>query len=123
MREAKREGIIEFIPEFEPFKRNGKRQDILSSKELSALFPYDEQELIRIWTRPENKGDIVPRHHPGGDADDRRGYPVPFVHPVSDPAAGHSGGAGAVDDRESGGAGSAEGASDRREEEQGEQTE
>ena len=55
MREAKLEGIIEFIPEFEPFKRNGKRQDTLSSKELSALFPYDEQELIRIWTRPENK--------------------------------------------------------------------
>jgi hypothetical protein len=38
MREAKREGIIEFIPEFEPFKRSGKRQDILSSEELDALF-------------------------------------------------------------------------------------
>jgi integrase len=55
MREARREGIIEFIPEFEPFKRNGKRQDTLSGKELGALFPYDERELIRIWTRPENK--------------------------------------------------------------------
>jgi integrase len=55
MREAKREGIIEFIPEFEPFKRNGKRQDTLSGEELRALFPYDEQELIRIWTRPEDK--------------------------------------------------------------------
>ena len=55
MREARREGIIEFIPEFEPFKRNGKRQNTLSGKELSALFPYDERELIRIWTRPEGK--------------------------------------------------------------------
>ncbi|MDR0630144.1 MAG: site-specific integrase [Treponema sp.] len=55
MREAKREGIIEFIPEFESFKRNGRRQDTLSGKELSALFPYNEQELIRIWTRPEGK--------------------------------------------------------------------
>jgi integrase len=53
MREAKRAGIIEMIPEFEPFKRNGKRQDILSSEELTALFPYDEQELIRIWRRPD----------------------------------------------------------------------
>ncbi|MDR2500793.1 MAG: site-specific integrase [Treponema sp.] len=55
MREAKREGIIELIPEFEPFKRNGRRQNVLSSKELTALFPYDEQELIRIWTRPPDK--------------------------------------------------------------------
>jgi integrase len=55
MREAKREGIIELIPEFEPFKRNGKRQDVLSSEELTALFPYDEQELIRVWTRPPDK--------------------------------------------------------------------
>jgi integrase len=55
MREAMREGIIEFIPEFEPFKRNGKRQNTLSGQELSTLFPYDERELIRIWTRPEGK--------------------------------------------------------------------
>jgi integrase len=55
MREARREGIIEFIPEFEPFKRNGRRQDTLSGKELNALFPYDERELIRVWTRPEDK--------------------------------------------------------------------
>ena len=31
MREARRSGIIEMVPEFEPFKRNGRRQDILSS--------------------------------------------------------------------------------------------
>ena len=54
MSEAKREGLIEMIPEFEPFKRNGRRQDILSSEELTALFPYDEQELIRIWKRPDD---------------------------------------------------------------------
>ncbi|MDR1444934.1 MAG: site-specific integrase [Treponema sp.] len=55
MREARRVGVIEFIPEFEPFKRNGKRQNTLSSKELTALFPYDEQELVRVWTRPPDK--------------------------------------------------------------------
>ena len=54
MREAKREGIIELIPEFEPFKRRGKRQDVLSSEELDALFPFDEKELIRIWKRPDD---------------------------------------------------------------------
>jgi integrase len=55
MREARREGIIETIPDFEPFKRHGRRQDVLSGEELAALFPYDEQELIRIWTRPPDK--------------------------------------------------------------------
>jgi len=54
MREAKREGIIEIIPEFEPFKRSGKRQDVLSGEELTALFPYDEKELINIWKRPDD---------------------------------------------------------------------
>ena len=54
MREAKREGVIEIIPEFEPFKRNSKRQDVLSGEELTALFPYDEQELISIWKRPDD---------------------------------------------------------------------
>jgi hypothetical protein len=54
MREAKRAGVIQMIPEFEPFKRNGRRQDILSSKELIKLFPYDEKELIEIWKRPES---------------------------------------------------------------------
>jgi integrase len=54
MREAKRAGIIEMLPEFEPFKRNGRRQDTLSSEELTALFPYDEQELIEIWKRPDD---------------------------------------------------------------------
>ena len=54
MQEAKREGIIEIIPEFEPFRRSGKRQDVLSSEELTALFPYDEQELINIWKRPDD---------------------------------------------------------------------
>ncbi len=42
------------IPEFEPFKRNGKRQDVLSSEELTALFPYNEKELIKIWKRPDD---------------------------------------------------------------------
>jgi integrase len=54
MREARRAGILEIIPEFEPFKRNGKRQDVLSSEELTALFPYDEKELIEIWKRPDD---------------------------------------------------------------------
>jgi len=54
MREAKREGIIEIIPEFEPFKRVGKRQDVLSTEELDALFPYEEKELIGIWKRPDD---------------------------------------------------------------------
>jgi len=54
MQEAKREGIIENIPEFEPFRRSGRRQDVLSSEELTALFPYDEKELIKIWKRPDD---------------------------------------------------------------------
>jgi integrase len=54
MREARRSGIIEIIPEFEPFKRNGKRQDTLSSEELTALFPCDEKELVEIWKRPDD---------------------------------------------------------------------
>ena len=54
MREARRSGIVDMIPEFEPFKRNGRRQDTLSSEELLKLFPYDEKELIRIWKRPDD---------------------------------------------------------------------
>lgn len=42
-------------PGVEPFKRHGKRQNILSSGEFTRLFPYDEDELIRIWTRPDDK--------------------------------------------------------------------
>ena len=54
MQEARREGLIEYVPEFEPFKRTGKRQNVLSSEELTALFPYDEKELIGIWKRPDD---------------------------------------------------------------------
>jgi integrase len=54
MQEARREGIIEYVPEFEPFKRTGKRQNVLSSEELTALFPYDEKELIGVWKRPDD---------------------------------------------------------------------
>jgi integrase len=54
MQEARREGIIEAIPDFEPFKRAGRRQDVLSGEELTALFPYDEQDLIEIWKRPDD---------------------------------------------------------------------
>jgi len=54
MREAKKAGLLEIIPEFEPFKRNGKRQDVLSSEELTALFPPDEKELINVWKRPDD---------------------------------------------------------------------
>jgi integrase len=54
MREARRAGIFEIIPEFEPFKRNGKRQDTLSGEELIKLFPFDEKELIEIWKRPDD---------------------------------------------------------------------
>ena len=54
MKEAKREGLIEMVPEFEPFKRSSKRQNVLSSEELGALFPYDEKELIKIWKRPDD---------------------------------------------------------------------
>jgi integrase len=53
MREAKRAGVIEMVPEFEPFKRSSKRQNVLSSVESDALFPDDEQELIRVWKRPD----------------------------------------------------------------------
>jgi hypothetical protein len=54
MREAKRAGVFEIVPEFEPFKRKSKRQDTLSGEELLKLFPYDEQELIEIWKRPDD---------------------------------------------------------------------
>jgi integrase len=54
MQEARREGIIESVPDFEPFKRSGRRQDVLSSEELTALFPFDEKELIKIWKRPDD---------------------------------------------------------------------
>ena len=54
MREAKYDGYIEIIPEFEPFKRNGKRQDVLSSEELLSLFPDDEKELTSVWKRPDD---------------------------------------------------------------------
>ena len=54
LREAKREGIIDSILEFELFKRSGRRQNVLSSEELTALFPYDEKELIRVWKRPDD---------------------------------------------------------------------
>jgi integrase len=54
MQETRREGIIEILPEFEPFKRNGRRQNVLSGEELTALFPSDEKELIEIWKRSED---------------------------------------------------------------------
>jgi len=54
MKEAKREGVIDMVPEFEPFKRNGRRQNVLSTEKLNALFPYDEKELINIWKRPDD---------------------------------------------------------------------
>jgi hypothetical protein len=38
MREARRAGVFEIIPEFEPFKRNSKRQDTLSGEELDPAF-------------------------------------------------------------------------------------
>jgi hypothetical protein len=50
LREAKREGIIDSIPEFEPFKKSGRRQNVLSNEELTTLFPYDEKELGRVHT-------------------------------------------------------------------------
>ena len=53
MKEAKREGVIDMVPEFEFFKRSGKRQNVLSSEELAALFPNDEKELIEVWKRPD----------------------------------------------------------------------
>jgi integrase len=54
MKEARREGIIYVVPGREPFKRNSKRQDILSNEELTALFPTDEQELIKVWRRSDD---------------------------------------------------------------------
>ena len=53
LKEAKRKRIIDMVPEFEPFARSSKRQNVLSTEELAALFPYDEKELIRVWKRPE----------------------------------------------------------------------
>jgi integrase len=54
MREAKRAGVIEMVPEFEPFKRSSKRQNVLSDVDLDALFPNDEKDLIRVWKRPDD---------------------------------------------------------------------
>lgn len=54
MREARRVCIIDMIPEFEPFKQNGRRQDTLSSADPAALFPYDYDELLRVWRRPKH---------------------------------------------------------------------
>jgi integrase len=54
MQEARREGVIEAIPDFEPFKRAGRRQDVLSGEELTALFPGDERELVSVWKRPDD---------------------------------------------------------------------
>jgi hypothetical protein len=54
MQEAKREGIIDMVPEFEPFKRNSKRQDVLSREELEIMFPDDQKELTGIWRRPDD---------------------------------------------------------------------
>jgi len=54
MQEAKREGLIDMVPEFEPFKRASKRQNVLSSEELDALFPDNERELISVWKRPDD---------------------------------------------------------------------
>jgi integrase len=52
MREARRSGILEIIPELEAFKRNSKRQNTLSGEELTALFPSDEKDFIDVWKRP-----------------------------------------------------------------------
>jgi len=54
LKEAKRKRFIDMIPEFEPFSRSSKRQNVLSSEELTALFPYDEKELIKVWKRPDD---------------------------------------------------------------------
>jgi len=54
MQEAKREGIIDMVPEFEFFRRASKRQNVLSSEELDALFPADEKELVGVWKRPDD---------------------------------------------------------------------
>jgi len=54
MQEAKREGVIDMVPELEPFKRSSKRQNVLSSEELAALFPASERELISVWKRPDD---------------------------------------------------------------------
>jgi len=54
MQEAKREGIIDMVPEFEPFKRSSKIQNVLSGGELDALFPDNERDLISVWKRPDD---------------------------------------------------------------------
>ena len=54
MQEARREGVIESLPDFEPFKRSGRRQNTLSGDELAAFFPSDEGELIKVWRRPDD---------------------------------------------------------------------
>ena len=60
LKEAKREGIINMVPEFEPFKRSGKRQDVLSSEELTALFP-DEADYRRTGSEGF-RGASISRH-------------------------------------------------------------
>jgi len=54
MKEAAKEKLFDVMPAFEPFKRNSRRQDTLSSEELTALFPLDERELINVWKRPDD---------------------------------------------------------------------
>lgn len=53
MREARRAGLLDIVPELEPFRRNGRRQDTLSSAELNALFPSSIDDFIRVWRRPD----------------------------------------------------------------------
>jgi len=53
IQEAKREGLIDIVPELEKFKRSSKRQNVPSSNELDAFFLQGESDLIATWKRPE----------------------------------------------------------------------
>ncbi len=48
-KEAKRERLIQFVPDFEVFRRPKTGQDILTDDELVRLFPESSIELDKVW--------------------------------------------------------------------------
>jgi hypothetical protein len=60
LREAKRDRLIQSVPEFERFARNGKRKDTFNEKELMKLFPEDPVRLQAIWGKPSYR--FEPEH-------------------------------------------------------------
>jgi len=51
--ECVRYEVIPHAPHFERFKRRGRKQSVLDTGEISALFPDDPAELDAVWTSPD----------------------------------------------------------------------